>query len=171
MNYFPEEVLEHIFNFLGSDQDRNNVSTVCQAWYRIERYSRKRVFIGNCYAVRPEQVAARFPRLMSLKVKGKHHFADFNLVPPGWGGYAHLWIKTAALQCPCLEEIHLKRMVITDDSLELLAHSLPNLKSLVLISCEGFSTDGLAAIATHCRVLRELDLLENEVEDQRFSVA
>ncbi|KAJ0988757.1 hypothetical protein J5N97_007113 [Dioscorea zingiberensis] len=166
MTYFPEEVVEHIFDFLGSHGDRNNVSTVCKAWYRIERLSRRRVFIGNCYSVRPERMAERFPRLRSLFVKGKHHFADFNLVPPGWGGYAHLWIETVARECPCLEELQLKRMVVTDDNLELLARSFPNLKALVLISCEGFSTDGLAAIATHCRVLRELDLQENEVEDR-----
>ncbi|KAI8009871.1 Protein AUXIN SIGNALING F-BOX 2 [Camellia lanceoleosa] len=33
--------------------------------------------------------------------------------------------------------------------------------------CEGFTTDGLAAIASTCRFLRELDLQENEVDDHR----
>ncbi|CDP16729.1 unnamed protein product [Coffea canephora] len=58
-------------------------------------------------------------------------------------------------------------MVLSDDTLDLLAHSFPSFKSLVLVSCEGFTTDGLAAIAANCRSLRELDLQENEVEDRR----
>ncbi|RWW10340.1 hypothetical protein BHE74_00001586 [Ensete ventricosum] len=165
MTYFPEEVVEHIVDFLGSHRDRNAMSTVCKAWYQVERLSRRNVFVGNCYAIRPERVMARFPWMKSLSVKGKPHFADFNLVPYDWGGFAQPWIEAAARGCPGLEELRLKRMVVTDDDLELLARSFPNFKSLVLVSCEGFSTDGLAAIATYCRGLRELDLQENEVED------
>uniref|UniRef100_A0A1D1YFV9 Transport inhibitor response 1-like protein Os04g0395600 n=2 Tax=Anthurium amnicola TaxID=1678845 RepID=A0A1D1YFV9_9ARAE len=166
MTYFPEEVVEHIFDFLESHRDRNAVSLVCKAWYRVERLSRRSVFIGNCYAVRPERLAARFPRVRSLTLKGKPHFADFNLVPQDWGAYARPWIEAAARGCGNLEELHLKRMVISDECLELLARSFPNFRSLILVSCEGFSTDGLAAIATHCTMLRELDLHENEVEDR-----
>ncbi|KAG6524615.1 hypothetical protein ZIOFF_014550 [Zingiber officinale] len=165
MTYFPDEVVEHIFDFLSSHRDRNNVSTVCKAWYLVERLSRRCVFVGNCYVLRPERVMARFPRMKCLTVKGKPHFADFNLVPHDWGGYALPWIEAAARCCPGLDELRLKRMVVSDDSLEVLARSFPKFKALVLISCEGFSTDGLAAIATHCRGLRELDLQENEVED------
>ncbi|XP_072981205.1 transport inhibitor response 1-like protein Os04g0395600 [Typha angustifolia] len=166
MTYFPEEVVEHIFDYLVSHRDRNSVSLVCKAWYRVERSSRRSLFVGNCYSVRPERVPARFPCVRSLSVKGKPHFADFNLVPPDWGGFAMPWIAAAARGLPDLEELRFKRMVVSDESLELLARSFPNLRSLVLVSCEGFSTDGLAAIATHCRLLRELDLQENEVEDR-----
>ncbi|CAL9136821.1 unnamed protein product [Musa textilis] len=165
MTYFPDEVVEHIFDFLVSHRDRNAVSTVCKAWYQVERLSRRSVFVGNCYSVLPERVMTRFPGMKYLIVKGKPHFADFNLVPHDWGGFALPWIEAAAHGCPGLEELRLKRMVVSDESLELLARSFPDLKALVLISCEGFSTDGLAAIATHCRSLRELDLQENEVED------
>jgi hypothetical protein len=42
-------------------------------------------------------------------------------------------------------------MVVTDESLELIAKSFKNFKVLVLISCEGFSTEGLEAIASDCR--------------------
>ncbi|KAG8371343.1 hypothetical protein BUALT_Bualt13G0077800 [Buddleja alternifolia] len=42
-------------------------------------------------------------------------------------------------------------MVVSDDSLELLSKSFPNFKSLVLVSCEGFTTDVLVAIASKCR--------------------
>lgn len=151
MTYFPEEVVEHIFDFLTSHRDRNTVSLVCKAWYRVERLSRRNVFIGNCYAVKPSTVVSRFPRMRSLKLKGKPHFADFNLVPPGWGAHALPWVEAVVRGCPNLEELHLKRMVISDECLEILARSFPNFRVLVLVSCEGFSTDGLAAIATHCK--------------------
>ena len=44
-------------------------------------------------------------------------------------------------------------MVITDESLELIAKSFKNFKVLVLTSCEGFTADGLTAIASNCRFL------------------
>lgn len=167
MNYFPEEVLEHVFDFLTSYKDRNAVSLVCRSWYRVEKFSREKVFIGNCYAISPERMIARFSRLRSLTLKGKPHFADFNLVPPEWGGYVYPWIEALSNASVNLEELRLKRMVVSDEGLELLSRSFPNFKSLVLVSCEGFTTDGLAAIASYCRYLRELDLQENEVEDHR----
>jgi len=166
MTYFPEEVVEHIFSFLPSHSDRNTVSLVCKVWYEVERLSRRAVFVGNCYAVRPERVVLRFPNVKALTVKGKPHFADFNLVPPDWGGYAGPWIEAAARSCVGLEELRMKRLVVSDENLELLARSFPRFKVLVLISCEGFSTDGLAAVASHCKLLRELDLQENDVEDR-----
>lgn len=152
MNYFPEEVLELVFNLLTTHRDRNAVSLVCKSWYSVERYSRERVFIGNCYAISPERMIGRFPRVRCLTLKGKPHFADFNLVPPDWGGYVFPWIEAMVKHGVNLEELKLKRMVVSDDSLELLARSFVNFKSLVLVSCEGFSTDGLAAIASNCRL-------------------
>ena len=50
-----------------------------------------------------------------------------------------------------LEELRLKRMVVSDESLELLSRSFVGFKSLVLVSCDGFTTDGLASIAANCR--------------------
>ncbi|XP_044950022.1 transport inhibitor response 1-like protein Os11g0515500 [Hordeum vulgare subsp. vulgare] len=164
MPYFPDEVVEHILGFVSSHRDRNAASLVCHAWYRVEGLTRRSVFISNCYAVRPERVHARFPCLRSLTVKGRPCFADFNLVPAGWGATAEPWVDACARTCPGLEELRLKRMVITDDCLNHLARSFPNLRSLVLVSCEGFSTDGLATIATNCRFLKELDLHGSQVE-------
>lgn len=151
MNYFPDDVLEHIFDFIPSNKDRNSVSLVCKSWYKSERFSRTRVFIGNCYAISPERLVARFPALKSLTLKGKPHFADFNLVPHDWGGFVFPWIEALAESGIGLEELRLKRMVVSDESLELLSRSFANFKSLVLVSCEGFTTDGLAAIASNCR--------------------
>ncbi|KAM7276745.1 hypothetical protein ACFE04_018611 [Oxalis oulophora] len=162
---FPEDVLEHVFSFITTEQDRNSISVVCKSWYEVERWCRRKIFIGNCYAVGPRMVMDRFPEVRSIELKGKPHFADFNLVPDGWGGYVQPWIVEMAKAYPWLEELRLKRMVITDESLELIAKSFKNFKVLVLSSCEGFSTDGLAAIAANCRNLKELDLHESEVDD------
>ncbi|KAJ8544124.1 hypothetical protein K7X08_028635 [Anisodus acutangulus] len=52
---------------------------------------------------------------------------------------------------PFLEEIRVKRMVVSNESLELVAKAFKDLKVLVLDSCQGFTTHGLAAIAAHCR--------------------
>ncbi|XP_075490240.1 protein TRANSPORT INHIBITOR RESPONSE 1-like [Primulina tabacum] len=164
-NSFPEEVLEHVFSFLNTDRDRNAVSLVCKSWYEIERWCRRRIFIGNCYAVEPEVVIRRFPEVRALEMKGKPHFADFNLVPDGWGAYFYPWVAAMSVAYPLLEEIKLKRMVVTDECLELISKSFKNFKVLVLSSCEGFSTDGLASVAASCRNLSELDLRESEVED------
>ncbi|KAK1294842.1 Protein TRANSPORT INHIBITOR RESPONSE 1 [Acorus calamus] len=163
---FPEEVLEHVFSFVGSHADRNAISAVCRLWCRIERQSRRRIFVGNIYAVSPTIATRRFPAARAVELKGKPHFADFNLVPYGWGGGAGAWISAMAEAWPWLEEIRLKRMVVSDESLEVLSRSFRNFRVLVLSSCEGFSTDGLAAVAANCRNLRELDLRENEVEDR-----
>ncbi|KAI5558543.1 hypothetical protein POPTR_017G061600v4 [Populus trichocarpa] len=167
MNYFPDEVLEHIFDFVTSQRDRNSVSQVCKPWYKIESSSRQKVFVGNCYAISPQRVIERFPGLKSITLKGKPHFADFNLVPNDWGGFVYPWIEAFARNSVGLEELKLKRMIISDECLELISRSFPNFKSLVLVSCEGFTADGLAAIASNCRFLRELDLQENDVEDHR----
>ncbi|KAK8664799.1 hypothetical protein V6N13_084573 [Hibiscus sabdariffa] len=162
---FPDEVLERVLSLLKSHRDRSSVSLVCKDWYNAERWSRTHVFIGNCYSVSPEIVARRFPRIRSVTLKGKPRFSDFNLVPENWGADIHAWLVVFAAKYPFLEELRLKRMAISDESLEFLAVSFPNFKALSLLSCDGFSTNGLAAIATHCKNLTELDIQENGIDD------
>ncbi|KAJ1275643.1 hypothetical protein BS78_05G151300 [Paspalum vaginatum] len=164
MAYFPEEVVEHILGYVTSHRDRNAASLVCRAWYHIERHGRHSVLVSNCYAVHPDHVNVRFPSMRSLSVKGKPHFAYFNFVPEGWGASADPWVDACARACPGLEELRLKRMVVTDECLKSVARSFTNFKSLILVSCKGFSTAGLATIATNCRFLKELDLQESLVE-------
>ncbi|KAL4289634.1 hypothetical protein GQ457_14G010310 [Hibiscus cannabinus] len=163
---FPDEVLERVLSLLKSHRDRSSVSLVCKDWYNAERWSRTHVFIGNCYSVTPEIVARRFPRIRSVTLKGKPRFSDFNLVPENWGADIHAWLVVFAAKYPFLEELRLKRMAISDESLEFLAISFPNFKALSLLSCDGFSTNGLAAIATHCKNLTELDIQENGIDDK-----
>ncbi|KAG5143482.1 hypothetical protein JHK82_019177 [Glycine max] len=125
---FPDEVLERILGMLKSRKDKSTVSLVCKEWFNAERWSRRSVFIGNCYSVSPEILTRR--------------------------------------STPWLEELRLKRMTVTDESLEFLALKFPNFKALSLLSCDGFSTDGLASIATNCKNLTELDIQENGIEDK-----
>nr|GMC89905.1 protein TRANSPORT INHIBITOR RESPONSE 1-like [Ipomoea batatas] len=162
---FPDEVLEKVLSFLESHKDRNSASLVCKDWYHAERWSRTKVFIGNCYSVSPEIVARRFPKIKSLTLKGKPRFSDFNLVPQNWGADIHAWLVVFARAYPLLEELRLKRMTVSDESLEFLATSFPSFKALSLLSCDGFSTDGIEAIATHCKNLTELDIQENGMDD------
>ncbi|KAK6133395.1 hypothetical protein DH2020_032859 [Rehmannia glutinosa] len=63
---------------------------------------------------------------------------------------------------PFLEELRLKRMTICDESLELLAKSFPGFKALSLSSSFGFSSNGLKAIAAHCRNLTELNIQDDD---------
>ncbi|XP_057513076.1 protein TRANSPORT INHIBITOR RESPONSE 1-like [Actinidia eriantha] len=162
---FPDEVLERVLSLLRSHKDRSSVSLVCKDWYNAERWTRTHVFIGNCYSVSPEIVVGRFPAIRSVTLKGKPRFSDFNLVPENWGADIHQWLVVFAEKYPFLEELRLKRMTVTDESLEFLATSFSYFKAISLMSCDGFSTDGLAAIATHCKNLTELDIQENDMED------
>ncbi|ERN03504.1 hypothetical protein AMTRI_Chr02g218280 [Amborella trichopoda] len=162
---FPDEVLENVLAFVKSHKDRSSASLVCKHWYEVERWSRNSVFIGNCYSLSPEILVKRFPNIRSITLKGKPRFYDFNLVPPDWGADVHSWLVVLAKAYPFLEELRLKRMTVEDESLEFLGQSFPNFKALSLVSCDGFSTDGLAAIASSCRNLEELDLQENGIKD------
>ncbi|KAJ0976178.1 hypothetical protein J5N97_018143 [Dioscorea zingiberensis] len=162
----PDEVWEHVFSFVEADVDRNSISVVCRGWHRLERLTRRRLFVGNCYSVAPSVATSRFPALRAVAVKGKPHFADFNLVPVGWGAAARAWVAALASACPQLEEIRFKRMVVSDECLDVISRSFKNFRALFLATCEGFGSDGLAAIAANCRHLRVLDLQENEVNDK-----
>eukprot|EP00252_Welwitschia_mirabilis_P013449 TRINITY_DN2957_c0_g1_i1.p1 TRINITY_DN2957_c0_g1~~TRINITY_DN2957_c0_g1_i1.p1 ORF type:complete len:595 (+),score=91.33 TRINITY_DN2957_c0_g1_i1:506-2290(+) len=162
---FPDEVLEHVLAFLIDRKDRNAVSLVCKSWHKLEACTRYQVFIGNCYAVSPRTLIKRFSRVRSLILKGKPRFADFNLVPYNWGAHLYPWVSAMADAYRCLEKLHLKRMSVTDDDLALIACSFPNFKELELLYCDGFSTKGLAIIASKCRRLTRLDLNEDEIID------
>lgn len=160
---FPDEVLEHVLVFLTSHHDRNAVSLVCKAWYKTEGWSRRRVFIGNCYAVSPSILIKRFPKLTCLEMKGRPRFTDFGMVPSNWGASIQPWIEAMANHYPHLEELRLKRMTVTDSDLKLVAAAFSNFRCLRLTSCDGFSTDGITEITRNCRNLAELDLHENEI--------
>ncbi|KAM3362475.1 protein TRANSPORT INHIBITOR RESPONSE 1 [Capsicum galapagoense] len=162
---FPDEVLEKVLSLVQSHKDRNSASLVCKDWYNAEKWTRTKLFIGNCYSVSPEIVARRFPKIKSVTLKGKPRFSDFNLVPENWGADIQAWLDVFAKVYPFLEELRLKRMAVSDESLEFLAKSFHGFKVLSLLSCDGFSTDGISSIAAHCKSLTELDIQENGMDD------
>nr|GEW81748.1 protein transport inhibitor response 1-like [Tanacetum cinerariifolium] len=162
---FPDEVLERVLSLITTHKDRSSISLVSRSWYNAERWTRRHVFIGNCYSVSPQIVANRFPNIRSVTIKGKPRFSDFNLVPDDWGADVFPWLSVFATVYPFLKELRLKRMVVSDQSLEFLATSFVGFRNLSLLSCDGFSTDGLKAVATHCKNLTELDIQENGIED------
>ncbi|WOL09437.1 hypothetical protein Cni_G18190 [Canna indica] len=166
-----ENVLENVLEFLACRRDRNAASLVCRSWYRAEAQTRREVFIGNCYAVSPARVLGRFRSARALVLKGRPRFADFNLVPLGWGARFSPWVAAMATSYPWLERVCLKRMTVSDADLSLLARSFNSFRDLTLICCDGFGTPGLAAVAEFCRNLRVLDLIENDVEDEDEEVA
>ncbi|XP_042508744.1 transport inhibitor response 1-like protein [Macadamia integrifolia] len=160
-----ENVLENVLVFLTCRRDRNSVSLVCKSWYKAEALTRSELFIGNCYSVSPRRTIERFGRVRSLVLKGKPRFADFSLIPNNWGANFFPWVSAMSSAYPWLEKVYLKRMSVTDEDLNLLANSFPGFKELVIVCCEGFGTSGLAAIASKCRQLRVLDLIEDDVMD------
>ncbi|GJN22350.1 hypothetical protein PR202_gb09905 [Eleusine coracana subsp. coracana] len=161
-----ENVLESVLEFLTAARDRNAASLVCRSWYRAEAQTRRELFIGNCYAVSPRRAVERFSRVRAVVLKGKPRFADFSLVPYGWGAYVSPWLAALGPAYPRLERISLKRMTVTDEDLALIAKSFPLFKELSLVCCDGFSTLGLAVVAERCRHLRVLDLIEDYLEDE-----
>lgn len=147
--FFPADILERIFVLLTSQRDRNSVSLVCKYWCKVEAGCRLRVSVKNCYALGPQRVLARFPKMRALSLKGRPHFAGLNLVD--WGGIALPWIEFFAVNCPWLQVLRLKRMVVSDRCLQLISLSFSRFESLSLIRCQGFSPNGLASIASNCR--------------------
>jgi hypothetical protein len=146
-----ENVLESVLEFLTAARDRNAASLVCRSWYHAEAQTRRELFIGNCYAVSPRRAVERFGGVRAVVLKGKPRFADFSLVPSGWGAHVAPWVRALGAAYPRLERICLKRMTVSDDELALIPKSFPLFKELSLVCCDGFTTRGLAVIAEGCR--------------------
>lgn len=91
-----ETVLESVLQFLTCRRDRNAASLVCRSWHRAEAFTRSELFIGNCYAVSPARAIDRFSQVRSIYIKGRPHFADFNLMPRNWGAHFGPWVSTMA---------------------------------------------------------------------------
>ncbi|XP_047082538.1 transport inhibitor response 1-like protein [Lolium rigidum] len=161
-----ENVLESVLEFLTAARDRNAASLVCRSWYAAEAQTRRELFIGNCYAVSPARAVQRFAGLRAVVLKGKPRFADFSLVPNGWGARVSPWVDALGPAYPRLQRICLKRMTVSDDELALIPRSFPLFRELSLVCCDGFTTRGLAVIAEGCRHLRVLDLTEDYFHEE-----
>ncbi|KAK8971133.1 Coronatine-insensitive protein 1 [Platanthera guangdongensis] len=148
--------LDCVMGYINHPYDRGAISLVCKKWHWIDCLTRKHVTIAICYSTTPQRLRERFPRLESLKLKGKPGAAMFfNLIPGDWGGYAGPWVNEVASQFSCLKSLHLRRMIVKDVDIDVLDRDRGHmLQVLKLDKCSGFSTDGLSIIATSCRYLR-----------------
>ncbi|CAH9083929.1 unnamed protein product [Cuscuta epithymum] len=154
----PQELLENILCFVRDRHDRNAASLVRKSWYRAEAMTRSEVFIGNGFALPPQRVAARFRQLTSLILKLKSQYGG--LCSLSRDARFEPWVTVIAEAYPALEKLYLKNYAVSDDDLEILALSCPNLKELVLVHCRGFGTYGLGRVARECRKLRVFDVIE-----------
>ncbi|MQL81665.1 hypothetical protein Taro_014118 [Colocasia esculenta] len=154
--------LEFVMGYIDDPKDRDAISQVCKKWYHIDSITRKRITIALCYSTTPARLCKRFPRLESLKLKGKPRAAMFNLIPENWGGYAGPWVNEIAQAFDCLKSIHFRRMIVKDADIEVLVRARgPVLIALRLDKCSGFSTDALKLVARSCSRLRTLFLEES----------
>lgn len=159
-------VFDFVISYITDPRDRDAVSMVCQRWKELDAQTRKHVTIALCYSSTPKQLQERFPFLESVKLKGKPRAAMYNLISEDWGGYVTPWVEEFAKSFPCLKSLHLRRMIVRDSDLQLLAQSRGNaLQVLKLDKCSGCSTDGLLHITRGCRNLRTLFLEESTIMD------
>jgi F-box/Transport inhibitor response 1 protein domain len=150
-----ENVLESVLQFITSPRDRNACSLVCRWWHRTESLTRQHLSVGNLYSVDPTRVVTRFPYIQSFSLKGRPRFADFGLVPPGWGAGLTAWAKAlaAGLCAGSVKKLVVKRVTVSNSDLELIGRGFPNFSDLTLICCEGFGTLGLSALVENCKYL------------------
>ncbi|KAL5710427.1 Coronatine-insensitive protein 1 [Ranunculus cassubicifolius] len=163
----PDTALEFVMDYIDDPRDRLSVSLVCRRWSEIDALTRKHITISFCYITTPARLREKFPRLESLKLKGKPRASMFNLIPEDWGGQGGPWIREIAENFICIKCLHFRRMIITDSELEVLATRRGHmLQSLKLDKCSGFSTDGLLHIARNCRSLRTFFLEDSAIEEK-----
>ncbi|KAJ3680752.1 hypothetical protein LUZ60_015241 [Juncus effusus] len=163
----PDVALECVLNCIDDPSDRHSISLVCRRWHRIDSLTRKHVTIAFCYSAEPARLRRRFRRLEALKLKGKPRASMYNLIQEDWGGYARPWTaEISAGGFDCLKAIHLRRMIVGDEDLELLVGSRGHvLLSLKLDKCSGFSTNGLRLVTRKCRCLRVLFMEESLITE------
>ncbi|XP_076885638.1 protein AUXIN SIGNALING F-BOX 2-like [Bidens hawaiensis] len=176
MPHLPESLIEIITTKLTDNPDRNSISLVNKLWYKIDRANRQTVHVSNSQAVNPTRVTDRFPNLRSLVLKGgKCSITNVNVnvvVNPmfgvgndDWDVSVDRWVKTLRVKCPMLERLEVKGMVVTDESLAMIASGFPCFKALVLCKCEGFTIAGVKAVGANCTKLEELEVERCNVTD------
>ncbi|KAL1290329.1 hypothetical protein HN51_058795 [Arachis hypogaea] len=162
-----DAAMECVIRYIDDPKDRSAVSLVCRRWHKLDSLTRKHVTVAFCYTTTPERLRGRFPRLESLKLKGKPRAAMFNLIPEDWGGHVTPWVREISEGFEFLKSVHFRRMIVRDSDLELLARSRGHvLEALKLDKCSGFSTDGLLFVTRFCRNLRVLFLEESTIVEK-----
>ncbi|KAL5217823.1 hypothetical protein ABZP36_018507 [Zizania latifolia] len=163
----PDVALGLVMGFVEDPWDRDAISLVCRHWCRVDALSRKHVTVAMAYSTTPDRLLRRFPCLESLKLKAKPRAAMFNLIPEDWGGSASPWIRELSASFDFLKSLHLRRMIVSDDDLDVLVRAKAHmLASLKLDRCSGFSTSSLALLARTCKKLEMLFLEDSSIADK-----
>uniref|UniRef100_J3LMA7 Coronatine-insensitive protein 1 n=1 Tax=Oryza brachyantha TaxID=4533 RepID=J3LMA7_ORYBR len=163
----PDVALGLVMGFVDDPWDRDAISLVCRHWCRVDALSRKHVTVAMAYSTTPDRLLTRFPCLESLKLKAKPRAAMFNLIPENWGGSASPWIRQLSASFHFLKALHLRRMIVSDDDLDVLVRAKAHmLTSLKLDRCSGFSTSSLALVARTCKKLETLFLEDSLIAEK-----
>ncbi|XP_006649802.2 coronatine-insensitive protein homolog 2 [Oryza brachyantha] len=163
----PDVALGLVMGFVDDPWDRDAISLVCRHWCRVDALSRKHVTVAMAYSTTPDRLFRRFPCLESLKLKAKPRAAMFNLIPENWGGSASPWIRQLSASFHFLKALHLRRMIVSDDDLDVLVRAKAHmLTSLKLDRCSGFSTSSLALVARTCKKLETLFLEDSLIAEK-----
>ncbi|GKE11036.1 coronatine-insensitive protein 1-like protein, partial [Tanacetum coccineum] len=169
----PHESIDTVFNciipYIQNDDDRNFVSLVCRHWYELDSMTRKLLTVHLLYYPKPSRLHQRFPSIESLTLKGLPYWfkrkSSIEITP---------WVQQISVSYKCLKALHIRRVVIRDSDLELLAKTRgKDLRVLKIYKCEGFSTYGLLHIGKYCNDLKTLCLDRNslDVKDDLTSLA
>uniref|UniRef100_A0A0D9Z535 Coronatine-insensitive protein 1 n=1 Tax=Oryza glumipatula TaxID=40148 RepID=A0A0D9Z535_9ORYZ len=163
----PDVALGLVMGFVEDPWDRDAISLVCRHWCRVDALSRKHVTVAMAYSTTPDRLFRRFPCLESLKLKAKPRAAMFNLIPEDWGGSASPWIRQLSASFHFLKALHLRRMIVSDDDLDVLVRAKAHmLSSFKLDRCSGFSTSSLALVARTCKKLETLFLEDSIIAEK-----
>ncbi|KAG8096649.1 hypothetical protein GUJ93_ZPchr0013g37152 [Zizania palustris] len=156
-----------VMGFVEDPWDRDAISLVCRHWCRVDALNRKHVTVAMAYSTTPDRLFRRFPCLESLKLKAKPRASMFNLIPEDWGGSASPWIRELSASFHFLKALHLRRMTVSDDDLDILVRAKAHmLTSLKLDRCSSFSTSSLALVARTCKKLETLFLEESSIAEK-----
>lgn len=123
-----DDLINLIFGYLEDPRDRSSASMVCKKWHEVDGQTRKSVYISNCYSILPDGLSKRFQNLEKIKLKGKPRAYEFDLLVEDWGGHAGPWIYEIARSYPKLQSLHLRRMEVTDEDLQILSQRCTSLQ-------------------------------------------
>ncbi|KAF5958618.1 hypothetical protein HYC85_005843 [Camellia sinensis] len=176
MNYFPDEVLDHVFDFLTSHRDRNAVSVVCKSWHRVESCEGfttdgLAAIASNCrlnHAVplaTLQKIVAQAPQLVDLGTGAFVHDLDTEtryILKSGFLEVAPRCLPAIYPICSNLTSLNLSYApgIHGSELIKLIGHC-SKLQRLWILDCIGDL--GLGVVASTCRELQELRVFPSDL--------
>ncbi|XP_071705353.1 coronatine-insensitive protein 1-like [Rutidosis leptorrhynchoides] len=150
-------VLDCLIPFIN---DRKTFSLVCRKSYDADCTTRKHVTVLTRYATSLSRLCQRFPFLQSLTLDGARYL-DYNVI-----NFVTPWVQQITTCLYLLNSIYFKDLSLKDSDLELLAQTRgKQLQIIEIFSCKGFSTLGLFHVGKYCNSLRDLCVVNNEIDE------